>query len=121
MGIDKGKWQGHLEAAEASGLSLVGYAGQQGIDVRRLYEARYARAKVSVRQSTKTSAFAQIKLKAQAPETVIADVTPRSRDGALLMHASLGNGVVVSWSHDAGCQQALVNLMHTLAGLPCSR
>lgn len=125
MGIDRGKWQGHLEAGEASGLSLAGYAEQHDIDVRRLYDARYARARASAsasaRQATKASAFAQVKLKAQAPATAIADVAPCPGDGALLMQAKLGNGVVLSWSHDGVSQQALSNMMHMLAELPCSR
>lgn len=123
MGIDKGKWQGHLEAGEASGLSLAGYAAQHDIDVRRLYDARYARARAraSARQETKASAFAQVKLKAQAPATAIADVAPCPGFGALLIQAKLGNGVVLSWSHDGVSQQALSNMMHMLAELPCSR
>ena len=40
MGMKKGKWQGQLEAAEASGMSLSAYAVQHGIEVRYLYDAR---------------------------------------------------------------------------------
>ena len=31
----------------------------------------------------------------------------------------LGNGVVLSWTHEAGNGQAVADLMHTLAALPC--
>ena len=41
MGIRRGKWQGHLKAAETSDMSLSAYAAEHGINVRRLYEARY--------------------------------------------------------------------------------
>ena len=40
MGIKHGEWQGHLKAAETSGMSLSAYAAEHGINVRRLYEAR---------------------------------------------------------------------------------
>ena len=42
MGTRRGKWQGYLKAAERSGKSLSAYAAEHGINVRRLYEARYA-------------------------------------------------------------------------------
>ena len=54
MGVSRGKWQGHLKAAETSGMSLSAYAAVHGINVRRLYQARYvdARTKAAkVRQS----------------------------------------------------------------------
>ena len=36
MAISKGKWQEQLKAAEASGMSLAGYAAHHGIKVRSL-------------------------------------------------------------------------------------
>ncbi len=45
MGIRQGKWQGHLKAAERSGMSLSAYAAKNGINVRRLYEARQVDAR----------------------------------------------------------------------------
>jgi len=51
MGKMKRKWQEQLEAAQASGMSLVDYAAQRGINVRRLYEARHARARVQAAQA----------------------------------------------------------------------
>jgi len=49
MGMERGKWQAHLKAAETSGMNLIAYATQHGIEVRRLYEAQYreARAKAA--------------------------------------------------------------------------
>ena len=32
MGIGKGKWQKHLKAAQASGMTLAAYAAQHGIN-----------------------------------------------------------------------------------------
>jgi hypothetical protein len=63
----------------------------------------------------------RIRLSPQAPATATADVAPCPGDGALLMQAKLGNGLVLSWSHDGVSQQALSNMMHMLAELPCSR
>ena len=41
MGIKQRVWQGHLKAAERSGKSLSAYAAEYGINLRRLYDARY--------------------------------------------------------------------------------
>ena len=42
MGIKQRVWQGHLKAAERSGKSLsAAYAAEYGINLRRLYDARY--------------------------------------------------------------------------------
>ena len=120
MGIKQRKWQAHLKAAQASGLSLVEYAAQQGINVRRLYEARHSRARAKAAQARKASVFARIKLKSGSPVKVEAD-THRSRAVATLaMQARLGNGVILTWTHDASKGPVLAELMHTLATLPCS-
>ena len=120
MGIKQGKWQTHLEAAQASGLSLAGYAAQQGINVRRLYETRHARARAKAAQSRNASAFTRIKLKAASPENGVAKSYQPGTVATLRMQARLGNGVILSWTHDASCGQVLADLMHTLATLPCS-
>lgn len=44
MGISKGKWQEQLKAAQGSGMSLVGYAAQHGINVRCLYPESVSRS-----------------------------------------------------------------------------
>ena len=118
MGMKKGKWQGRLEAAEASGMSLSAYAVQHGIEVRYLYDARHARKKAITVRGRATSAFAPVKLKAQRLVKSTLAAHPGETPG-LAMQARLDNGVVLSWTYDAGSASAQANLLHTLAGLPC--
>ena len=118
MGAITGKWQGQLKAAQASGLSLSGYAAQRGINVRRLYEARHALARAA--KARQTSAFAAVKLKPQS----LVRVTPEAQHGQatatrFAMQARLDNGVVLDWTYDANCAAAQANLLHTLAALAC--
>ena len=120
MGTIKGKWQEQLKAAVASGLSLAGYAAQEGINVRRLYEARYARARAKSAQVRKASAFARIKIKPRSPVDMEVDQHHPRAVATLAMQARLGNGVVLNWTHDASCGQTVADLVHTLAALPCS-
>lgn len=121
MGIRRGKWQGQLKAAEASGMSLSAYAAQHGINVRRLYEARHMDARTKAAKARQTSAFVPVRLKAQA----LVNVTPTTHRGdrpagvRFAMQARLDNGVVLSWTYDASSASAQANLLHTLAGLPC--
>ncbi len=120
MGIKQGKWQGHLKAAEASGMSLSAYAVKHGINVRRLYEARYMDARTKAAKARQTSAFVSVKLKAQP----LVKVTQTAHHGEahvtrLAMQARLDNGVVLSWTYEASSASAQANLLHTLAGLPC--
>ena len=119
LGIGKGKWQDHLKAAQASGMSLAGYAAQHGINAQSLYDARHARLKAKARPARKTSAFVPIRLTPHAPANVAPDTHQTSAVAALAIQARLGNGVVLSWTHDASGGQRLADLMHTLAGLPC--
>ena len=120
MGIKQGKWQTHLKVAQASGLSLAGYAAQQGINVRRLYETRHARARAKAAQAGKASVFVRIKRKPGSPANIVADAHQPRAVATLRMQARLGNGVILSWTHDASCGPTLADLMHTLAALPCS-
>ena len=121
MGIRQGKWQGHLKAAETSGMSLSAYAAQHGINVRRLYEARHMDARTKAAKARQTSAFVPVKLKAQA----LVKVTPAAHHGdapagvRFAMQARLDNGVVLSWTYEAASASAQASLLHTLAGLPC--
>ena len=55
MGMEQGKWQEHLKAAAASGMRLTAYAAQHGINVRRLYEARYRDARAKAAKARKTT------------------------------------------------------------------
>ena len=120
MGIRRGKWQGHLIAAETSGMSLSAYAGQHGINVRRLYEARHMDARAKAAKARQTSAFVPVKLKAQALVKVTPAAHSSDAPGArFAMQARLDNGVVLSWTYDAASVSAQANLLHTLAGLPC--
>ena len=120
MGIRRGKWQGHLKAAEASGRSLSAYAAQHNINVRRLYEARHVDARAKAAKARQRSAFVPVKLKPQS----LVKVTPAAHHGdatapRFAIQARLDNGVVLSWTYDAGSVSAQANLLHTLATLPC--
>lgn len=120
MGIRQGKWHGHLKSAEASGMSLSAYAARRGINVRRLYEARYADVGTKTAKARQPSAFVPVKLKAQS----LVKATPTARYGdapvaRLAMQARLDNGVLLSWTYEASNTSAQANLLHTLAALPC--
>ena len=120
MGIRRGKWQGHLKAAETSDMSLSAYAAKHGINVRRLYEERRYAARAKAAKARQASAFVPVKLKAQplvkVTQTAHHGEAPAAR---LAMQARLDNGVVLSWTYDANSASAQANLLHTLAGLPC--
>jgi hypothetical protein len=113
MGEKKSKWLEHLKAAENSGLKLSEYAAQHQIDVRRLYEAKRKRAPQA------GSSWAVIRVKADPP----AQVTPKAQDwvapATVAMQARLGNGVVLSWTHDQRNADAPCSVLRTLAALPC--
>ena len=119
MGIKQSKWQEQLKAAQASGMSLAGYAAQHGINVRRLYETRHARARAKAAQARKASAFVRIKGKPESPCSVVGEAPQLPAIATLAMQARLSNGVVLSWTHEVGSGQAVADLMHTLAALPC--
>jgi len=119
MGISKGKWQEQLRAAEASGMSLAGYAAQHGIKARSLYDARRSRSKAKAVAGERASAFVRVKLKPAPSAKAVADAHQAGAVATLAMQARLGNGVVLSWTHDASCVQVQASLLHTLAGLPC--
>ena len=120
MGIKQGEWQGHLKAAERSGKSLSAYAAEHGINVRRLYEARYVGTRAKAAKARQASAFVLVKVMQQTLVKVTPTVHPGEVPGArLAMQARLDNGVVLSWTYDASSASAQANLLHTLAGLPC--
>ena len=120
MGIKQGEWQGHLKAAERSGMSLSAYASEHGINVRRLYEARYAGTRAKAAKARQASAFVPVKVKLQSLVKGSPMVHPGEVPGGrLVMQARLDNGVVLSWTYDASLASAQANLLHTLAGLPC--
>ena len=119
MDISKGKWQEQLKAAQASGMSLVGYAAQHGIDVRCLYDARHAAAKAKAQPVTRAAAFVRVKpLRTRAGAQAV-QAQQGGAPSALLVQARLANGIVLSWTQDGQNTQAQANLVHTLAGLPC--
>lgn len=119
MGTIRGKWQEQLKAAEASGMSLAGYAAQHGIKVRSLYDARRSRLKAKATQERQASTFVRVKLKPVPPAKAAPDAHQGGAVAPLAMQARLGNGVVLSWTHVTPGGQALASLLHTLAGLPC--
>jgi hypothetical protein len=117
MGSKSDKWQEHLKVAEASDMTLAAYAVRHRINVHRLYEARHARVKTAANSGAAgknhVSAFARVNVAARA------NTTANPTGSKLEMQARLGNGVVVSWTHDADTPQALATVLHNLAALPC--
>ena len=113
MGDKKAKWQEHLKAAEALGLNLSAYAMRNQINVHRLYEAKRLRS-----QQTGSS-WAVVRVKPDAA----AEIAPKARECAapatVAMQARLGNGVVLSWTHDQRNADAPCSVLRTLAALPC--
>ena len=113
MGEKRSKWVEHLKAAERSGLKLSAYAANHQIDVHRLYEAKRKRAQASA------SSWAVVRVKPGPP----AQVTPKAREWvaptSVAMQARLGNGVVLSWTHDQRAAEAPCTVLRTLAALPC--
>ena len=113
MGEKRSKWLEHLKAAESSGLKLSAYAANHQIDVRRLYEAKRKRAQQAA------SNWAVVRVKAGPP----AQATPKAREwvapATVAMQARLGNGVVLSWTHDQRAAEAPCSVLRTLAALPC--
>ena len=114
MGEKKGKWQDHLKAAEGSGLKLSAYAAQHQFDARRLYEARRIRARHS------KSEWSVVRVK---PEAALQAAPTIRQQNAMIsviaMQARLGNGVVVSWTHDQRNADAPASVLRSLAQLPC--
>jgi hypothetical protein len=109
-----------LKAAEASGMSLSGYAAKHGINVRRLYEARHLDTRKKAAKARRISVFVPVKLKSKSLVKVTPAVHAGDVPGArFAMQARLDNGVVLSWTYDASSASAQANLLHTLAGLPC--
>ena len=76
-------------------------------------EARRARVKAAASGAGKhhPAAFARVK--------VVAQIAANPTGAKLAMQARLGNGVVLSWSHDGDSTQALGTVLHSLAALPC--
>ena len=70
MGAVKRKWQGHLEAAQKSGLSLAAYATKHGLNVRSLYDTRHAGARAAAARARKASAFVRVMVKPRSQGTV---------------------------------------------------
>jgi len=113
MGERKPKWRDHLKAAEASGLKLSAYAAHHQINVRRLYEARRVRARQG------RSAWAVVRVKPEPALQVASKVHQGSLPTAVAMQARLGNGVVLSWTHDQRNTDGPASVLRTLAALPC--
>lgn len=110
----KSKWDAHLRAAEASGLSLMAYASKHEFDVRRLYDARH------LRKLQGATAWSVVRVKEQAAVEVSSRVHQRAAPSTIAMQARLGNGVVLSWAQDQTNAAALDTVLRTLAALPCS-
>ncbi len=114
MGEKKGKWQDHLKAAEDSGLKLSAYAAAHQIDVRRLYEAK----RVVARRGSK-STWSVVRVKPEVALPVASKVGQNAMASVIAMQARLGNGVIVSWTHDQRNADAPASVLRSLAQLPC--
>lgn len=94
MGEKRSKWLDHLKAAERPDLKLSAYAPRDQVEVRRLYEAKRKRPQQAA------SNWAIVRVKPGSP----AQITPKAREWvaptSIAMQARLGNGVVLSWTHD---------------------
>lgn len=113
MGERKSKWQDHLKAAAQSGLSLRAYAALHQINVQRLYAARRRGAQQS------RSAWAMVRVKQESAVVAVPKVKQCAASSAVAMQARLGNGVVLSWTHDQRNVDAPCSVLRTLAALPC--
>jgi hypothetical protein len=109
MGDKKAKWQEHLKAAEALGLNLSAYAMRNQINVHRLYEAKRLRAQQS------GSGWAVVRIKPDAAVEARGCAAPT----AVAIQARLGNGVVLSWTHDQRNADTPCGVLRALAALPC--
>jgi hypothetical protein len=120
MGMKRGKWDEHLEAAQKSGLTFAQYAAQQGIDVRRLYEAHRRHSKWRARASGSGRHPQRAGEAARGAFMKVKVARPADAETTVAVQARLANGVVLSWVHGAGAGELSKELMHALAGLPCS-
>ena len=103
----------HSTEAESSGLKLSAYAANHQIDVRRLYEAKRKRPQPAA------SNWAVVRIK---PDPSV-QVTPKTRESAaptvIALQARVGNGVVLSWTHDQRNADVPCSVLRTLVALPC--
>ena len=113
MGEKKGKWHDHLKEAEDSGLKLSAYAAQHEINVRRLYEAKRVRGRRS------KATWSKVRVKPEAAMPILSKVGQSGVASVIAMQARLGNGVVVSWTHDQRNADAPASVLRSLAQLPC--
>jgi hypothetical protein len=114
MGEKKSKWQDHLKAAAQSGLSLRAYATLHQINVQRLYAAKHRGARKS------SSAWAVVRVKPETAVEVVSKVKQCAAPSSVAMQARLGNGIVLSWTHEQRNADAPCSVLRTLAALPCS-
>ena len=113
MGDKEGKWLEHLKAAEASDLTLNGYAKSNQINVQRLYEARRLRAQRA------GVGWAAVRVTPDPSVEVGLEAREYAAPTAVSMQARLGNGVLLSWSHDQRRADARSSVLSALAALPC--
>lgn len=99
-------WLEHIRACDASGLTSIDYARQQGIKVKSLYSARKALAEKGKLPPAPAAVHFQ---KVQ--------VLGADRDGHRPWHVQLPNGVAVSFC-DPVDAAALSLVLSTAAALP---
>lgn len=102
MSLDE--WQDHLEAAEASGITVADYARRQGLSLSGMYSARYA---LKRRKAVGARARARV-----AQGGFVRVVAPSSR-GRLTVR--LPNGVELALeADDEGTVQAVLSALAML-------
>ena len=113
MGDKEGKWREHLKAGEAAALTLNGYAKSNRINVQGLYEARRLRAQRA------GVGWAVVRVTPDPSVEVGLEARECAAPTAVSMQARLGNGVLLSWSHDQSSADAPSSVLSALAALPC--
>ncbi len=95
-------WLERIQACEASGKSITGYAAEQGFEARAMYDAKKVLVRKGVLPRTQRARFQRVQTEA---------VTVGSE-----WHIQLPNGVAVDFSGtvDAG---TLSTVLNTAAGL----
>jgi Transposase len=107
--VNVARWRGHIEAAEAQGVTLAAYARQHGLSPHTLYAARQ-----QMQREGKAAAEAQ-HVPGKAAPFVAVRVAPEALPS---LRVRLPNGVAVEFGSLAAGRYAAV--LNVLAALPCS-
>jgi hypothetical protein len=128
MGVEQqqiiARWQPHLDAAAAAGLSLHAYARMHGLNRKTLYAARKRAAQAEAAAPKKAapkrsdrgllvrSRFAAVRV--SAPNSEVAAAQPNAAQG---VRAVLPNGIVIECGADTSALSTLLSRLIALAGV----